>query len=287
MNIEEIKAELVKLRREIKKHNKKYYEDDAPEISDFEFDALMNRLKEIEAQYPEFITPTSPTQIVGGSARRTAGKLVPHDVPMLSLQDVFSRDEVENFVRDMKEKLDAPEFIVEEKIDGLSVALRYRNGELVQAVTRGDGVTQGEDVTENVRVISDVVQKLIDAPAYLEIRGEVYMTKKNFELVNARQERLGLKTFANPRNYAAGTLRQLDSRVVAERKLSMFVFNLQAVEGLELASHTDAYEFMKRNGIKIIHDYAVCHTFDEVWSAIEKIGGYRENLDYDIDGAVV
>ncbi len=287
MSIEDIKAELFRLRREIKKHNKKYYEDDAPEITDFEFDALMNRLKEIEAEYPEFITPTSPTQIVGGTARRTAGKLVPHDVPMLSLQDVFSRYEVENFVRDMTEKLDAPEFIVEEKIDGLSVALRYRNGELVQAVTRGDGVTQGEDVTENVRVISDVVQKLIDAPAYLEIRGEVYMTKKNFELVNARQERLGLKTFANPRNCAAGTLRQLDSRVVAERKLSMFVFNLQAVEGIELTSHTDAYEFMKRNGIKIIHDYAVCHTFDEVWSAIEKIGGYRENLDYDIDGAVV
>ena len=287
MSIEEIKAELVKLRREIKKHNKKYYEDDAPEISDYEYDKLMNRLKEIESLYPEFITPTSPTQIVGGTARRTAGKLIPHDVPMLSLQDAFSRAEVEDFVNDMIEKLDAPEFVVEEKIDGLSVALRYENGVLTQAITRGDGVTQGEDVTENVRVIADVIQNLIDAPKYLEIRGEVYMTKKNFELVNARQEHLGLKTFANPRNCAAGTLRQLDSRIVAERKLSMFVFNLQAVDGLTLSSHTDAYEFMKRNGIKIIHNYAVCKNFSEVWAAIEKIGGYRENLDYGIDGAVV
>ena len=287
MGIEEIKTELVKLRREIKRHNKKYYDDDAPEISDYEFDKLMNRLKEIENLYPEFITPTSPTQIVGGTARRTAGKLVPHDVPMLSLQDAFTQAEVEDFVEDILKKFPDAEFVVEEKIDGLSVALRYNDGVLTQAITRGDGVTQGEDVTENVRVIDDVVQNLIDAPKYLEIRGEVYMTKKNFEKVNARQEHLGLKTFANPRNCAAGTLRQLDSRIVAERKLSMFVFNLQAIDGLTLSSHTDAYEFMKRKGIKIIHDYAVCKNFSEVWSAIEKIGSYRENLDYGIDGAVV
>ena len=287
MNIEDIKAELVKLRREIKRHNKKYYEDDAPEISDYEFDKLMNRLKEIEKAYPEFITPTSPTQTVGGTARRTAGKLVAHDVPMLSLQDVFTRDEVEDFIRDMQEKLDDPTFVVEEKIDGLSVALRYRNGELVQAVTRGDGIIQGEDVTENIRVIDDAVKTLKDTPPYVEIRGEVYMTKQNFEKVNARQEKLGLKIFANPRNCAAGTLRQLDSRIVAERKLSMFVFNLQTSEGLELHSHTDAYEFMKRNGIKIINAYKVCKTFDEVWAAIENIGSYRDGLDYGIDGAVV
>ena len=282
MNITEIKSELSKLRKEIKHHNKKYYDDDAPEISDFEYDALMNRLKEIEKLYPEFITPTSPTQIVGGTARRTAGKIIPHDVQMLSLQDVFNRDEVENFVNDAIEKLGNPEFVVEEKIDGLSLALRYENGELVQAITRGDGV-QGEDVTENARVISDVVQKLNDTPKYFEIRGEVYMTKKNFELTNARQEMLKLKTFANPRNCAAGTLRQLDSRIVAERNLSMFVFNLQSEENLNLQSHTDAYEFMKRNGIKIIHDYKICRTFEEVWAAIEKIGEQKNNLEYDID----
>ena len=287
IDIKDIKAELVKLRREIKHHNKKYYEDDAPEISDYEFDKLMNRLKEIETAFPEFITPTSPTQTVGGTARRTAGKLVAHDVPMLSLQDVFSRDEVENFVEDMQKKLDDPTFVVEEKIDGLSVALRYRDGEFVQAVTRGDGITQGEDVTENIRVIEDAVQKLVDAPSYVEIRGEVYMTKQSFEKVNARQERLGLKLFANPRNCAAGTLRQLDSRIVAERKLSMFVFNLQTSEGLNLKSHTDAYEFMKRNGIKIINAYKICKTFDEVWEAVENIGSYRDELDYGIDGAVI
>lgn len=286
MNIDEIKAELIFLRKEIKRHNKKYYDDDAPEISDFEYDKLMNRLKEIENNFPEFITPTSPTQTVGGTAKRTAGKLVSHDVQMLSLQDVFSKDEVENFVRDTIEKLGEVEFVVEEKIDGLSLALRYRDGKFFQAITRGDGLI-GEDVTENAKVISDVVQKLQDAPSYFEIRGEVYMTKKTFEKVNARQEILNLKTFANPRNCAAGTLRQLDSRIVAERNLSMFVFNLQAVEGMKIKSHTDAYEFMKRNGIKIIHDYAVCKNFSEVWSAIEKIGERRQNLDYGIDGAVV
>lgn len=286
MEISKIKAELIQLRKEIKHHNKKYYDDDAPEISDYEYDKLMRRLKEIEAEYPEFITPTSPTQTVGGTAKRTAGKLVSHDVQMLSLQDVFSRAEVEDFINDTISKLGEVEFVVEEKIDGLSLALRYENGELVQAITRGDGVV-GEDVTENARVISDVVQKLKDAPKYFEIRGEVYMAKKTFDAVNERQEKLGLKTFANPRNCAAGTLRQLDSRIVAERNLSMFVFNLQKIDGVEIASHTDAYNFMIGNGVKIIHNYKVCKTFEEVWAAIENIGGYRSNLQYDIDGAVI
>ncbi len=286
MDISKIKAELIQLRKEIKHHNKKYYDDDAPEISDYEYDKLMRRLKEIEAEYPEFITATSPTQTVGGTAKRTAGKLVSHDVKMLSLQDVFSREEVEDFINDTISKLGEVEFIVEEKIDGLSLALRYENGELVQAITRGDGVV-GEDVTENARVISDVVQRLQDAPKYFEIRGEVYMAKKTFDAVNERQEKLGLKIFANPRNCAAGTLRQLDSRIVAERNLSMFVFNLQKIDGAEISSHTDAYNFMIRNGVKIIHDYKICKTFEEVWAAIENIGSYRSNLQYDIDGAVI
>ena len=287
MDISQVKAEIISLRKEIRKHNRKYYELDAPEISDYEYDKLMTRLKDLEEAYPEFITPTSPTQTVGGSARREAGKLVAHDVPMLSLQDVFKREDVESFINDAIEKLGAVEFVVEEKIDGLSLALRYVDGILTQAITRGDGVNRGEDVTENARVIDDVVQQLVDAPKYLEIRGEVYMTRKNFEATNARQEKLGLKTFANPRNCAAGTLRQLDNRIVKERQLSMFVFNLQKVDGLELKSHVEAYDFMARNGIKIIHGYAVCKTFDEVWRAIEEIGTRRETLDYDIDGAVV
>ena len=287
MEIAQVKAELLSLRKEIRRHNRKYYELDAPEISDYEYDKLMTRLKELEAAYPEFITPTSPTQTVGGNARREAGKLVAHDVPMLSLQDVFSRAEVEDFVNDTIAKLGEVEFVVEEKIDGLSLALRYEDGQLVQAITRGDGIHQGEDVTANARVIDDVVQQLVDTPKYFEIRGEVYMTRKDFIKTNERQERLGLKTFANPRNCAAGTLRQLDSRIVKERRLSMFVFNLQKVEGVEIQSHVEAYDFMTRNGIKIIHAYKVCRTFDEVWRAIEEIGTQRTSLDYDIDGAVV
>lgn len=286
MDISQVKAELLQLRKEIRRHNKKYYELDAPEISDYEYDKLMQRLKDLEAAYPEFITPTSPTQTVGGSARREAGKLVMHDVPMLSLQDVFNREDVENFINDTIAKLGSLEFVVEEKIDGLSLALRYADGKLIQAITRGDG-TQGEDVTENALVIDDVVQKLVDAPKYLEIRGEVYMTRKDFLATNERQEKLGLKIFANPRNCAAGTLRQLDSRIVKERRLSMFVFNLQKLDGVEIQSHVDAYNFMIRNGIKIIHNYKVCKTFEEVWQAIEEIGKRRENLDYDIDGAVI
>ena len=286
MDVSQVKAELIRLRKEIRRHNKKYYELDAPEISDYEYDKLMSRLKELEAAYPEFITATSPTQLVGGAARREAGKLVLHDVPMLSLQDVFNREDVENFINDAVKKLGEVEFVVEEKIDGLSLALRYEDGKLIQAITRGDG-TQGEDVTENALVIDDVIQTLSDAPKYFEIRGEVYMTKKNFLATNARQEKLGLKIFANPRNCAAGTLRQLDSRIVRERKLSMFVFNLQKVDGVEIHSHTQAYDFMIRNGIKIIRGYKVCRTSEEVWRAIEEIGERRENLDYDIDGAVV
>ncbi len=287
MDVAQVKDELSRLRKEIRRHNRKYYELDAPEISDYEYDKLMARLKELEAAYPEFVTATSPTQLVGGTARREAGKLVAHDVPMLSLQDVFSRADVENFVNDAIAKLGAVEFVVEEKIDGLSLALRYTDGKFTQAITRGDGVNQGEDVTENARVIDDVVQQLVDAPPYLEIRGEVYMTRQAFAATNDRQAKLGLKIFANPRNCAAGTLRQLDSRIVRERKLSMFVFNLQKIVGVELASHTAAYDFMSRNGIKIISNYAVCKNFAEVWRAIEDIGTRRDNLDYDIDGAVV
>ena len=287
MDVAQVKDELSRLRKEIRRHNRKYYELDAPEISDYEYDKLMSRLKALEAAYPEFVTATSPTQLVGGTARREAGKLVAHDVPMLSLQDVFSRADVENFVNDAIAKLGAVEFVVEEKIDGLSLALRYTDGKFTQAVTRGDGVNQGEDVTENARVIDDVVQQLVDAPPYLEIRGEVYMTRQAFVATNDRQAKLGLKIFANPRNCAAGTLRQLDSRIVRERKLSMFVFNLQKIVGVELSSHTAAYDFMSRNGIKIISNYAVCKNFAEVWRAIEDIGTRRDNLDYDIDGAVV
>lgn len=287
MDIKEVKKELNRLRKEIRHHNNCYYNNDEPEISDYEYDQLMLQLKKLEADYPELVTKNSPTQMVGGNARREAGVLVAHDVPMLSLQDVFSRQEVEEFVTSAIEQLDNPEFVVEEKIDGLSLALRYRDGILAQAITRGDGIIQGEDVTDNAKVIKDIKEKLKEPLPYFEIRGEVYMSREAFVKVNARQELLGLKQFANPRNCAAGTLRQLNSKVVKDRQLSMFVFNLQRVEGREFASHTEAYEFMKKQGIKVIHNYQVCHTASEVMGAIDRIGASRGELPYDIDGAVV
>ena len=287
MDIKEVKKELNRLRKEIRHHNNCYYNNDEPEISDYEYDQLMLQLKKLEADYPELVTKNSPTQMVGGNARREAGVLVAHDVPMLSLQDVFSRQEVEEFVTSAIEQLDNPEFVVEEKIDGLSLALRYRDGVLAQAITRGDGIIQGEDVTDNAKVIKDIKEKLKEPLPYFEIRGEVYMSREAFAKVNARQELLGLKQFANPRNCAAGTLRQLNSKGVKDRQLSMFVFNLQRVEGREFASHTEAYEFMKKQGIKVIHNYQVCHTASEVMGAIDRIGASRGELPYDIDGAVV
>ena len=287
MDIQEVKKELAQLRRTIRHHNVRYYNDDNPEISDYEYDQLMLRLKALEREYPELITENSPTQKVGGTAKRTAGTLVRHDVPMLSLQDVFSREEIEAFVRDIGARMENPVFVVEEKIDGLSLALRYENGTLSRAITRGDGVVQGEDVTENAKVIKDVVQKLKEPLPYFEVRGEVYMTKAAFEAVNERRQLLGLKLFANPRNCAAGTLRQLDSRITKERGLSLFVFNLQAVHGKDFQTHVEAYDFMKRQGIKVIHAYHVCRTAEEVWDAIEQIGASRGDLPYDIDGAVV
>lgn len=283
----DIKEEVKALRQQIEYHSNRYYNMDAPEITDYEYDMLMQRLKQIEKEHPELIDASSPTQKVGGSAKREAGVLVRHNVPMLSLQDVFSKEEVLEFVREMQEKLDHPEFVVEYKIDGLSMSLRYEQGKLVLAETRGDGINFGEDVTANAKVIDDVKTSLKDAPEYLEIRGEVYMTEAAFSHVNETQELLGKKTFANPRNCAAGTLRQLDSKVVKERHLSMFIFNLQQVTGREFATHTEAYAYMKSQKIPVIEDYRVCYTGEEVWEAICAIGEKRGELAYDIDGAVV
>lgn len=285
--MEDIKKQIDELKKKILYHNDLYYNQDNPEIEDAQYDELMRQLKKLEAENPELITKDSPTQKVGGVAKREAGVLVKHDVPMLSLQDVFSAEEVETFVDNMQKELDNPEFVVEEKIDGLSLALRYVDGELKLAVTRGDGVVQGEDVTANAMQIKDIKKKLKEKLPYFEVRGEVYMTREAFSLVNEKQELLGKRLFANPRNCAAGTLRQLDSKITKERNLSMFIFNLQKVEGIELKSHTQAYEFMHKQGMKIIHSYKVCKTKEEVLQAIEEIGNRRGDLDYDIDGAVV
>ena len=268
-------------------HNDRYYNQDNPEITDYEYDMMMQELKGLEQKHPEYITSDSPTQKVGGSAKREAGVVVRHNVPMLSLQDVFSKEDVDAFVADMQEQLVDPTFVVEYKIDGLSMALRYVNGKLDVAVTRGDGVLQGEDVTVNAKVIKDVKNILKEPIEYLEVRGEVYMTNEAFDKVNEIQEIKGKKLFANPRNCAAGTLRQLDSSITKERNLSMFVFNIQDAKGREFISHSEGYEYLKRQGIKIIEDYKICKTAKEVWEAIEAIGENRDKLGYDIDGAVV
>ena len=281
------KTRIEELKKTLEYHSNRYYNMDDPEISDYEYDSMMQELKKLEKEHPELVTPDSPTQRVGGTAKREAGVLVRHNVPMLSLQDVFSKEEVYNFVNEMKEQLEDPEFVVEYKIDGLSMALRYEDGVLKLAETRGDGINFGEDVTENAKVIPDVKKKLKDALPYLEVRGEVYMKLKDFDAVNETQELLGRKPFANPRNCAAGTLRQLDSRITKERKLSMFIFNVQEVRGRTFATHTEGYEFLKKQGIHVIDDYKVCKTADEVWDAITRIGENRGNLGYDIDGAVV
>lgn len=275
------------LKETILYHNERYYNQDNPEISDYEYDMMMQELKALEQKHPEYVTSDSPTQKVGGSAKREAGVLVRHNVPMLSLQDVFSKEDVDAFVKDMQEQLVDPTFVVEYKIDGLSMALRYVNGKLDVAITRGDGIIQGEDVTVNAKVIKDVKKTLKDPVEYLEVRGEVYMTNDAFDKVNEIQEIQGKKVFANPRNCAAGTLRQLDSSITKERNLSMFVFNIQDARGIEFNSHSEGYEFLKKQGIKIIEDYKLCKTADEVWQAIEAIGNNRDKLGYDIDGAVV
>ncbi|MBP5261012.1 MAG: NAD-dependent DNA ligase LigA [Clostridiales bacterium] len=266
-------------------HCDRYYNEDAPEISDYEYDQLNLRLKSIEKEHPEWVTDESPSRRVGWKAEK--GILVKHNVPMLSLQDVFEKAEVDSFVDEVKAEYGDVEFLVETKIDGLSMALRYENGDLKLAVTRGDGITEGEDVTMNAKVISDVVKKMPHPIEYIEIRGEVYMTREAFRIVNEEAEEEGKPTFANPRNCAAGTLRQQDTRITKHRNLSLFIFNVQESRGRVFAKHSEGYEFLKENGVKTIELYYTCRTKEEVWDAIQKIGEARGSLAYDIDGAVV
>lgn len=283
----DIKKQIEELREQLRYHNDRYYNQDDPEISDYDYDQLSLTLRKLEEEYPEYATEDSPTKKVGGSAKREAGVLVQHNIPMLSLQDVFSKEEVFAFVEKIKKDREETSFVVEKKIDGLSVALRYTEGQLDKGITRGDGISYGEDVTANVRVIQDVKASLKTSVPYLELRGEVYMKSADFEAVNDRLEAAGKKLFANPRNCAAGTLRQLDSKVVEERKLSLFVFNVQEAQGIEFNTHSESLEWLSDQGIKVIEGFQICKTAEEVWEAICKIGESRGNLPYDIDGAVV
>lgn len=271
-------------------HMDRYYNQDSPEISDYEYDQLMIQLKEAEKDHPEWVTPDSPTQKIGGTVKREAGVKVTHDVPMLSIEDVFSKEEVTAWVEKVRSVHADAVFSVETKIDGLSMTLRYEkdsNGKmkLVMAETRGDGLV-GEDVTANALVIPDI-PKYLDLPYdSLQLRGEVYMSHDDFDRFNEQQEKNGKKTAANPRNLAAGTLRQLDSSITKERGLKMFIFNVQKGPNEMLYSHCDSMETLNSNGIPVVY-HRKCSTADEILNAIDDIGNMRGDLEYDIDGAVI
>ena len=271
-------------------HMDRYYNQDSPKISDYEYDQLMIQLKEAEKEHPEWVTPDSPTQKIGGTVKREAGVKVTHDVPMLSIEDVFSKEEVTAWVEKVRSVHADAVFSVETKIDGLSMTLRYEkdsNGKmkLVMAETRGDGLV-GEDVTANALVIPDI-PKYLDLPYdSLQLRGEVYMSHDDFDRFNEQQEKNGKKTAANPRNLAAGTLRQLDSSITKERGLKMFIFNVQKGPDEMLYSHCDSMETLNSNGIPVVY-HRKCSTADEILSAIDDIGNMRGDLEYDIDGAVI
>lgn len=279
------KQRIEELRSLIEYHNDRYYNQDDPEITDFEYDKLVLELRTLEEEHPEYGDETSPTKKVGGTVKRELKK-VQHDVPVISLQDVFTKEDVYAFINKMKTELNDPTFVLEKKIDGLSVLLRYSNGRLTEGITRGTGEI-GESVLESLLQISTIPKEIEAKLPYLEVRGEVYMSNKSFEAVNEAQDLLGKKLFANPRNCAAGTLRQLDPAIVKERNLDIFVFNLEVSQGKEFSSHSETLQWMREQGFTVSPDYQVCKSADEVWGAISKIGKERWKLPYGIDGAVV
>ncbi len=266
-------------------HNERYYNQDDPEISDYEYDQLSLELRALEAKHPEWMHQDSLTQRVGGTARRDLKK-VAHDVPVISLQDVFSKEEVYAFVERVKREMPAAHFIVEKKIDGLTLVLRYRNGRLEEAITRGDGAI-GESVYENALAIRSIPKEIPEKLPYLEVRGEVYMSTESFEAMNAREEARGGKVYQNRRNSAAGTMRQLDPAVVAERGLDIFIFNLEIAEGKAFKGHKESLLWLASQGFTVSPQLTECDTADEVWAAVEDIGATRWDLNYGIDGAVV
>ena len=266
-------------------HSRLYYVENRNEISDYEYDMLQRELKELEEQYPQFLRKDSPTQRVGGKAVSGFEK-VQHRVQMGSLQDVFSFSEVENFVNSVRQTVDDPHFVVEPKIDGLSVSLEYRNGELTVGSTRGDGFV-GEDVTENLKTVRSIPLSIPEKLPLIEVRGETYMPKNVFLELVKEQENNDEQPFKNPRNAAAGSLRQKDSKVASKRKLDIFVFNVQQVEGKELSSHKQSLDYLKTLGFKTIPDYKLVSTSDEIIERIKEIGEQRFDLPFDIDGVVI
>lgn len=281
----EIEKKIEELRKTLRYHSDRYYNDDAPEIEDYEYDMMMRELKELEEKYPEYDAPDSPTKKVGGVADNSF-ESVAHSVRMESLQDAFSKDELREFSNRVEDTVSDVNYVVEPKIDGLSVSLEYRDGVFLRGSTRGNGDV-GEDVSGNLRVIHNIPLKLNKSIPYIEVRGEVYMPKKSFERVVDRQIINGEKPFKNPRNAAAGSLRQKDSSVAASRGLDIFVFNIQQIEGVELCSHKESLDFIKELGFNTIPTYKKVDNIEDAIAEIDRIGEARGSLEYDIDGAVI
>ena len=279
---------IIELREKTEYYAKKYYDDDDPEISDFEYDMLMNELKNLEAQYPELIDKNSLTQKVGGHVKEGFEK-VEHEIPLQSLQDVFSFDELYSFDTRIKKQaveLNLPlQYVVETKIDGLSVSLEYVDGKFTRGATRGNGQI-GEDITENLKTIKKIPQTL-KKPVTITVRGEVFIGKKDFEKLNEEREILEEPLFANARNAAAGSLRQLDSRVAAERPLDIYIFNMQKIENVEINSHYESLIYMEKLGFQVNPVKVLCSSIEDAIMEIQNIGNNREKLGFGIDGAVI
>lgn len=279
------KKRIDELVEQLNYHSRLYYVENRNEISDYDYDMLQNELKELEKNYPQFLRPDSPTQRVGGEAVSQFEK-VEHTVQMGSIQDVFSFEEVRRFVDTVRETIPAPAFVVEPKIDGLSVSLEYHDGEFVIGSTRGDGFV-GENVTQNLKTVRSIPLSLPEDLPLLEVRGEVYMPRGVFEDLVKKQEENDEQPFKNPRNAAAGSLRQKDPKIAASRKLDIFVFNVQRIEGRELTAHKQSLDYLKSLGFKTIPDYKRVSTADEIIARIEEIGEARYTLPFDIDGVVI
>ena len=289
MDKKQAKERIEELRKKTEYYAKKYYDDDNPEITDFEYDMMMLELRTLESQNPEFITKDSLTQKVGGHVKEGFAK-VEHEVPLQSLQDVFNFEEIEAFDERVKKVasengIDEVKYVVETKIDGLSSALEYKDGKLVRGATRGNGLV-GEDVTENLKTIKTIPQELPEK-INITVRGEVFISKKEFEKMNQEREENEEELFANARNAAAGSLRQLDSNITKKRPLNIYIFNVQKIEGKEFNSHFEELEYLEKLGFNVNPVRIPCSNIEEVKKAINKIGEDRENLTFGIDGAVV
>ena len=283
--MEDIKKRIDSLTDLLIGYAKKYYNDDDPAVTDFEYDSLMNELKKLEAEHPELARADSPTQRVIGTVLE-GFESVEHPYPMESLQDIFSFEELYGFDERIKERFPDAEYCVEVKIDGLSVCLEYQNGVFVRGATRGDGIV-GEDVTENLKTIYDIPLRTDTDLPTLFVRGEVYMSTKAFDALNDAREKQEQSLFANPRNAAAGSLRQLDSRICAQRKLSIFCFNLQNGEELGFDTHSRTLEYLADHGFKVVDHYTVTSDIEEIIRFIKNIGDIRGELSYGIDGIVI